>query len=192
MKKHLRFYIIKLFLLVIIALCATLVAFLCKSIIVPFESLMYRVLRNGIPMLFFMYFMYTVESRIKVPENKEKLTGKYFFLFSLHELSVYVIFLIPMHVLYIRDSMFIYGDGFLSLFYEPHALFYHILRGLPTIVNTLIPAIIFGGVACLAHYNKSKRPAPVPSVDELAGNGAYDDDDGDVDNSKAESSDSEE
>ncbi len=157
-----KFYVIKLILLCLVNLCATLAAFLISKIVAPFESLLYRWIVNGIPFFFFMYFMFTVESRIKLPEEKEKLTGKYFFFFSLRELSVYLIFLLPLLALYLSDEGFIYGSGLLTLFYCPHALLFHVGRGLPHIAKILIPAAVFGVIAFAAHYVKSKKPAPAP------------------------------
>ncbi len=155
-----KFYVIKLILLCLVNLCATLAAFLISTIVQPFESLVYRVILNGIPFVFFMYFMFTVESRIKLPEDKEKITKKYFMMFALRELSVYFIFLIPLLALYLNDPDFIYGDGFLTLFYDPHALFFHIARGLNDIVKIIIPSLIFGAVAFAAHYIKYKKTMP--------------------------------
>lgn len=163
MKKHIHFYIIKLILLALVALCAALVAFMAKTIVAPFDGVFYRIIVNGIPFLFFMYFMYTVESRIKLPDDKEKLTGKYFILFSLRELSVYVLFLIPLFVLCLLNGDFINGKGFMTIFYAPHSLFLHIIPAIPDAVCVLIPAFVFGFVAFLAHYNKSRKPVPAPA-----------------------------
>lgn len=165
-----KFYVIKLILLCLVNLCSTLVAFLISTIVQPFESLVYRVILNGIPFVFFMYFMFTVESRIKLPEDKDKLTGKYFLTFSLRELSVYFIFLIPLLALYLNDPNFIYGDGFLTLFYAPHTFFFHIAIGLPDIFKIIIPSLIFGVVAFVAHYIKSKKPVPADMSDNSTSN----------------------
>ncbi len=159
MKKDLiKFYAIKLLLIFIVAVCAAVLTYMVSTVVRPFDGIMYRAVICGIPLLFFLYFMYTVESRIRVPQN-QPLSPLYFILFSLREASVYFVFLLPLTFIYLASPDFIVGKGILTYFFAPHSIFLHVTEN--AFVNLFAMTVIFGAVAFAAHFVQSKHPAPV-------------------------------
>lgn len=150
-----KFYIIKLLLIFLVSVCSAIAAYLVGNIVSPFDSIFYRIITSGIPMIFFMYFMYTVESRIKIPEGCTMSAG-YLFRFSLSEASVYTIFLIPLTVICLVKPDFIKGTGLIQFFYASHSLLTHLTGS--ALINLVGMSVIFGIIAATAHYIKSTRP----------------------------------
>ncbi len=149
-----KFYVIKLVLISLVSVCSAVAAYLVGSIVSPFDGIFYRIITSGIPMIFFMYFMYTVESRIKIPEGCTMSAG-YMFKFALSETSVYAIFLIPLTVICIANPEFIKGSGILQYFYASHSLLTHLTGS--ALINLIGMSVIFGVIAVTAHYIKSTR-----------------------------------
>lgn len=150
-----KFYVIKLILISLVSACAAVAAYLVGNIVSPFDSIFYRVITNGIPMIFLMYFMYTVESRIKIPEGCT-MSASYLFKFALSETSVYAIFLIPLTVICLVNPEFTKGSGIFQYFYAAHSLLTHLTGS--ALINIIVMCVIFGVIAAVAHYVKSTRP----------------------------------
>ena len=155
-REKITFYIVKLFLLIIAAVCAALFAFLATSIVQPFENdLVYNCVISGFPMIFFFWFIFSIESKIKVPEDKDTLTSKYFAVFTLRETAVYLIFLIPLTLIYIFNADFLSDGGFIYLAYTPHTLFLHLTHN--ALINLAALIIIYAAVAFTAHKLQCKK-----------------------------------
>ena len=159
-----KFYLIKLILIALVSVCAALAAYLIGTVVNPFDGALYHIIVSGVPTVFFMYFMYTVESRIKIPDG-DALTAGYFLRFSLREASIYTLFLIiPTAVRLIAPSAL--TDGIVGYFFAPHTLFLRLTDS--AAVNIIALTAVFGCVAFAAHYIKYRRTA---SSDDNVGDG---------------------
>ncbi len=160
-KDNLKFYSVKLLLVAIVNVCAAVLVYIVRALVDPFfEGTVASAAAYAIPAAFFMYFMFTVESRIRVPDE-EPLTARYFLLFSLREASVYAVFLLPLTLL----AAFSVGlPSLIEYFYAPHALFLFLFEA--PVANLAIMTAVYACVAFAAHYIQSKKPAAVPDADE--------------------------
>ncbi len=159
MKKGvIKFYAIKLLLIFLVSVCAAVTAYLAGNVASETDGILRTLIASGVPFIFFMYFMYTVEARIKLPEGCT-MSFEYLLKFALSETSVYAIFLLPITVICLVNPDFFASSGLLRYFYIPHSLL-TLLTG-SSLINWLAMSVFFGVVAALAHYIKSTRPVPL-------------------------------
>lgn len=154
-KSVIKFYAIKLLLIFLVSVCAAITAYLAGNIASETDGILHTLIASGVPFIFFMYFMYTVEARIKIPEGCT-MSFEYLLKFALSETSVYAIFLLPITVICLVNPDFFAGSGLIRYFYMPHSIL-TLLTG-SSLINWLAMSVVFGVVAALAHYIKSTRP----------------------------------
>lgn len=151
-----KFYFYKLILLLTAAVCAALLSFLFSATLASVESESVRnFIVSGIPMIFFFGFMYSMQSKIKAPEAKELARLPYYFLFTLKEVSVYLIFLVPFIAAYFINGEFALGDNLFARLYMPHSLLLRLDCGM--ILNIAVLLAAFALVTFIAHYIKVIR-----------------------------------
>ncbi len=158
-----KFYLIKLLLLLIATLLADAVVYIAGLLLKPFESIPHQeYISYGIAFVFFLCFMFTVESRIKFPDNMT-VNARYFALFTLREASVYAIFLIPTLLLSpYGDMESIYA--LLMYLYLPHIL--PLFLGMNEWLYLIAMTVIYACVAFSAHLVNYKRASALTTVDD--------------------------
>ncbi len=151
-----KFYFYKLILLMIVAICASLLSFFLSSTLPEMENkTIYTVISSGIPMLFFFVFMYSMEVKIKIPETRELVKISYYTVFTLKEASVYLIFLVPFKIAYLISPEFALGKNIFGILYNPHSLLLRLTDSI--FVNLIALCVIYAVMAFTAHYLKVKK-----------------------------------
>ncbi len=164
--KYVSFFLIKLILILFASLAAFLVAFLLSMTLPESADKVFSGVLTGIvPSAVFFAFIYSFESKIKIPGNAA-LKAKYFLMFTLKETSVYAIFALIPNIVTAAAGAGILDGGFISNLILPHMS--TVKLGLPIAVNYIIFTALYAAVSFVAHYMRSKRPISVHAQENAA------------------------
>lgn len=162
--KYVRFFLIKLILILFASLAAFLVAFLLSMTLPESADKVFSGVLTGIvPSAVFFAFIYSFESKIKLPDSAA-LTTKYFLTFTLKETSVYAIFALIPNIVTAAAGAGILDGGLISNLILPHMS--TVILGLPTAVNYVIFTALYAAVSFVAHYMRSKKPIPAQTPEK--------------------------
>ncbi len=167
--KYSKFLLVKLILILFAAVGSGIVAILFSFTVNDTTDPTFALIITRVaPAVIFYAFMYSFEARIKIPDRV--LDARYFTAFTLREASVYAIFMIPVTLI----SAFV-NIGFVADLLSPHMLAHSL--GCDVFVNYVCVVTLYAALAALAHYLKSKHPAPVVSTVKIDENNIVDETD---------------
>ena len=154
--RYIRFVLVKLVIVLFAAVGAGLTALLVSMTVADStDPMFYALVTHGLPAVVFFAFIYSFESKIRLPERS--LNSAYYAVFTIRETSVYAIFLIPVAI----AASFSKGSGgFIDSMIAPHML--ASAFGASPAVDYIADIVIYACVSVTAHYIKSKKPIPAP------------------------------
>lgn len=150
--KYLKFYAVKLFILLINAVCSSLLSYMFTLTLTTDSeaSMTSTVFYYLIPMLFFFCFTFTLARNIKAPTEEAMHSPEYFAKFGLREASVYMIFLLPLLICGLCGAEF---PGIFDYLYRPHSFLLRFMGGaFGVILNFISVSLIFAVVSSAAHF----------------------------------------
>ncbi len=164
--KYLKFYAVKLFILLINAVCSSLLSYMfALTLTTDYEaSMTSTVFYYLIPMLFFFCFTFTLARNIKAPAEEAMHSLEYFAKFGLREASVYIIFLLPLLICGLCGAGL---SGIIDYLYRPHSFLLRFMSGaFGVILNFISVSLIFAVVSSAAHFMtgiKARKAASKPA-----------------------------
>lgn len=152
--KYIKFFFVKLFLILFASVAATLTAFLFSLTLPETADATFRAILTGaVPSAVFFAFIYSFESKIKIPEGTV-LTTAYFAAFTVKETSVYAVFALIPNIAAAAAEL--PSDGLFRNLLLPHTS--SVMFGLPVAVNYVIFVLLYAAVSFGAHLLRSKKP----------------------------------
>ncbi|MCD8314536.1 MAG: hypothetical protein LUD44_02735 [Firmicutes bacterium] len=150
--KYIKFYAVKLLILIINAVCSALLSYMFALTLSAESSTAVIVFYYLIPMLFFFCFTFTLAKNIKAPEDEAMRSPEYFAKFALREASVYMIFLLPLLIAGLIGAEI---SGAADYLYRPHSFLLIFMNGaVGALLNFAAVSVIYGAVSAAAHYMK--------------------------------------
>ena len=148
--KYSKFLLIKLIFVLFAAVGSGVIAILFSLTVNDTTDPTFALIITKIaPAVIFYAFIYSFESRIKIPECVLDL--HYFVTFTARETSVYAIFMVP-----VTAAAALVNNGTVENLLSPHMTAHSL--GCNVLVNYLCAVVLFAIIAAAAHYKRSKKP----------------------------------